>query len=126
MVAGVLAAIEILIAFTQNRISFNFGVLGFLIAHGINRRSLGWRTAGIVLLILSTILIPVIAMIALTSGGTFTWTVFGNPVANPSAPLKLTIISAIVAYWVAGYWMLLTLMNNETRNRFIESNRAHR
>jgi hypothetical protein len=59
---GILAAIEIIVALTQNRVSINFGVLGIFVGRGLLRVRPGWRTCGLVFIWIALIGAPLFAL----------------------------------------------------------------
>lgn len=79
---GIFAVIEIFLAFTQNRISINFGVLGIPIGLGLYCLRPGWRTCALVFLWIVIIALPIITLIIATQANTVDVSVLGVKVGK--------------------------------------------
>ncbi len=115
IVGGVLAVVEVIVAFAHGRISINFGVLGLFIGPGLLALSQGWRTCAVVLLWIAMIVIPLVALFMLIAPGPADLRVLGQSVRRVPKPVALAF--AAFGFWLA-WWQYRVLTRPAVRALF--------
>jgi len=106
LLGGIFAILEVFVAFTQNRISINLGVLGVFIGPGLLALRPGWRTCALVFLWIGMIGMPLIAILMLSHSGPLDIGVFGHKVGNASKGFGLVFAIILFLFTVWQYWVL--------------------
>jgi hypothetical protein len=116
ILAGISAAIEILIDASNGRMNLNFGVLGVPIGIGLLRLRTGWRTLALVFLVIALAFIPVLSVLALSTPGNLSFNIFGQKVAALSPPLFFTLLAV---FFVFTFWQFRVLVRPDVRAMFL-------
>lgn len=115
VLGGILALIEILVAYSNNRLKLDSGVLGFFIGPGLIALRPFWRTCALVLLWISMIGLPLFSLVMLTHAGPVDFTFFGQKVGQ--IPKGLAIVGT-VAFFALAVWKYRVLTRADVRALF--------
>lgn len=115
IISGILAGVGMIIDLFQGRFTISLGVLGIFIGRGLLRWSRGWRTCALVFLWLGFILLPIIALMAL-SGVRANVTFFG--VQKGTLPGAVMLIPC-AAFFLLLLWQYRVLTRPDIRARFL-------
>jgi hypothetical protein len=117
ILSGWCAVIEIVVALLHSRISFNFGVLGIFIGRGLLQLRPGWRTWAVVLTWLGLLMVPVLALLAISGSGVPRITIFGIVVGRTSHEVVLLGSGIGLVFFI---WQLRALTRADVRRLFTE------
>jgi len=115
VLGGILAVIEVAVSLMQNRLSLNFGVLGFFIGAGLLRLSRGWRTCALVCLWFGLILLPIIFLLGLLGTLPAYLQIFGVRVARVPG---WTVSGAAIPFFLLVLWEYRVLVRADIRSLF--------
>ena len=118
ILGGITATIEMLVALTHNRISFNFGVLGFFIGPGLLALRPGWRTCALVFIWIGLIIAPLFILLMLGHSGAVDFKVLGAKIGH--VPRGIALMMAIIEFLIC-FWQYRVLTHPDIRVLFIES-----
>jgi hypothetical protein len=107
LLGGINSALTIIACALNNRLQLDFGVLGIFVFFGLMHFSSGWRTCALVLIGLSFVLIPLIAIAGLFAPEGHI-DIFGQKIAS-IPPIFVSVISMA--------WMALALWEWRVLNR---------
>lgn len=115
ILSGVSAALEMLFALFQSRISINFGVIGLFVGLGLLGLRSGWRTCALVLLWIGMIGIPVIGLLMLGSSAPLNFAVFGVTIGHIPKPAGLVMAAGL---FLLAVWQYRVLTRPDIRALF--------
>jgi hypothetical protein len=115
ILTGITSLIDVVVSLANGRIDIDFGVLGLFVGPGLLRLSQGWRTVGLVLLVISAIGVAIVALAFLTAPGPLDFSAFGVRVGQVSKELGLGLAVILFALVV---WQLRVLTSEEVRDLF--------
>lgn len=100
VLAGALAAIEMLSSVTGGLISINFGVLGIPVGIGLLRHSQLWRVCGLVLACLGALCGLVLGIALFATGQPISYSGFGQTGTLPAlAAVAFALVLLLVSVW---------------------------
>lgn len=113
IIGGICAAIEVVMALLESRISINLGVLGLFIGQGLLRFNPRSRAWALFFIWLGLIIMPIAAVLFLFTPGD--WNFFGMKAGQAPPGVGFVFSSALFALT---YWQYKVLTNREIRRLF--------
>lgn len=120
LLAGISAAIGIVIGLTKNHVNLDLNVLGIPMYYGLLRWSSGWRTCALVFCWAGMLLTPVAFLMGLNAEAPAFLKVFGVQVASLPA-IWLSALS--IAFFLLNLWQYRVLTRPDIRAAFLQSAR---
>ncbi len=115
ILGGIIDVLGMIVSLTRGQFRIDFGFLGIFIGCGLLSLRPGWRTFALIVLWVSMIIIPILAVYMLVQPGPLKFSILGQKVGSASKELAFAIA---VSLFVLSIWEYRVLIHHDIRKMF--------